>query len=529
MLEDEILERGAPAAQPEPAVRSARDKIRSLEELAAIAGEAQDGGRAVALCHGVFDLVHLGHVRHIEQARSHGDLLIVTITADAFVNKGPGRPIFPERMRAEMLAAMECVDYVGINHASSAETVLAAVRPNIYVKGADYENPEEDVTGKITSERDCVERLGGRIVFTHDITFSSSSLINRYLDVYDPPVRDFLDRLRDNGGLNSLLGLIERIAGFRVLVIGDTIIDEYQYVNTLGKSAKENIIATQFKDREVFIGGVCATANHLAGFCREVEVISTIGGHDSFEEEIRAHLKDNVTAHLVPVSGRPTTRKSRFVDPGYIRKLFEVYFMDDSPLPPDVRDRVDRTIAEKAAGFDLVIVNDFGHGLIARSTIEAISRNARFVAVNVQANAGNFGFNLVTKYPKADYVCIDAPEARLAVGEKFEDINHVISELLPERIDCDHFVVTHGKHGSYAYAREQGVVMVPAFTKTVVDTVGAGDAFFAITAPLVAAGGDMLQVATIGNAVGAIKVGIVGHRTSVDKVPVIKYLTALMK
>ncbi len=509
--------------------RTARDKIRTLEELKEIAEKLQAEGRSVALCHGVFDLVHLGHVRHVEEAGTYGDVLMVTLTADAYVNKGPGRPIFPERMRAEMMAAMACVDYVGINYTPTAETVLDTIRPNVYVKGADYENPEDDVTGKIAAERDCVERHGGRVVFTHDITFSSSSLINRYLDVYDPPVRDFLDRLRGEGGLDALLDLLDRIRNFRVLVIGDTIVDEYQYVNPLGKSAKENIIATQFKEREVFIGGACATANHIAGFCDEVELVSMIGDTDSYESEIRASFRDNVKAEIIQAPGRPTTRKCRFVDPGYLRKLFEVYFMDDTPLPKDIREHIDGMIAEKAADFDLVVINDFGHGLIAPSTIEALRRTARFIAVNAQANAGNFGFNLITKYAKADYVCIDAPEARLAVGEKFSDIRRIVSKSLPSRIDCDRFIVTHGKHGCYAYARGRDVVMVPAFTKTVVDTVGAGDAFFAVTAPLVAAGGDITHVATIGNAVGSIKVGIVGHRSAVDKVPVVKYLTALMK
>ena len=120
----------------------------------------------MALCHGVFDLVHLGHIRHIQAARNEGDVVMVTITADHYVNKGPGRPIFPENMRAEMLASLANVDWVGINHTSSAEPVLDTVRPDIYVKGSDYENPEDDITGKIKSERDAVERHGGRIVFT---------------------------------------------------------------------------------------------------------------------------------------------------------------------------------------------------------------------------------------------------------------------------------------------------------------------------------------------------------------------------
>ena len=132
-----------------PSLLEAHAKIKTIEELGEIARSAQAKGRTVALCHGVFDLVHLGHIRHIQAARNEGDVVMVTVTADLYVNKGPGRPIFPENMRAEMLASLAHVDWVGINHTSSAEPVLDTVRPDIYVKGSDYENPEDDITGKI--------------------------------------------------------------------------------------------------------------------------------------------------------------------------------------------------------------------------------------------------------------------------------------------------------------------------------------------------------------------------------------------
>src|SRR5580693_6393464 len=128
-------------ASPEARARAARDKVKTIEELGEIAASARTAGRAVVLAHGVFDLVHMGHVRHLEAAHREGDILIVTVTADAFVNKGPGRPIFPEMMRAEMLGALEYVDWVGVNHSPSAENVLEIVKPDVYVKGSDYENP----------------------------------------------------------------------------------------------------------------------------------------------------------------------------------------------------------------------------------------------------------------------------------------------------------------------------------------------------------------------------------------------------
>ncbi len=156
-----------------------RDKIKSVEELAELAAACRARGQTVVLCHGVFDLMHMGHVRHFEEARRHGQVLIVTVTADRYVNKGPGRPVFPATFRGEMLAAMENVDWVGVSNWPSAEGVIRLVKPDVYVKGSDYENPGDDLTGMIEAERQAVADHGGRIVFTDDITFSSSSLINQ--------------------------------------------------------------------------------------------------------------------------------------------------------------------------------------------------------------------------------------------------------------------------------------------------------------------------------------------------------------
>ena len=187
--------------------RTAQGKVEPVERLGEIAAGARAMGETVVLAHGVFDLVHMGHVRHLEAARREGTILMVTVTADTYVNKGPGRPIFPEAMRAEMLAALEYVDWVAVNHSPTAEPVLELIRPDVYVKGSDYENPEDDVTGKITAEQHLVEQHNGKIVFTKDITFSSSALINRYLNVYDPPLRDLLDRFR---GENAFSAMLER-------------------------------------------------------------------------------------------------------------------------------------------------------------------------------------------------------------------------------------------------------------------------------------------------------------------------------
>jgi rfaE bifunctional protein nucleotidyltransferase chain/domain len=504
-------------------------KLRSLAELGATAEMLRGRGQSVVLAHGTFDLLHLGHVKHLQAAAKEGDVLIVTVTADRFVNKGPGRPIFSEHMRAEMLSSLECVNYVGISDAPSSEAVLQAIRPNVYVKGSDYINSDDDVTGKIVAERKMVEKHGGRIAFTQDITFSSTSLINRHVDVFDPALREYLETQRSNGLLNAATEAVAKVKDLRVLLIGDTIIDEYQYVAPLGKSPKENMIATRFEDREMFAGGVIAAANHVAAFCKEVEVLTAIGGKHDCEDLIRASLKPNVKLWLARREGCPTTRKCRFVESGYLRKLFEVYVMDDAPLAGENESALVDMIRQKAAQADLVIVTDFGHGLVTPPVVQALATEARFLAINTQTNSANIGFNLVTKYPRADYICIDGPEARLAVADKHSDLGLVAGKLLPAKIACDNLIVTAGRQGCVTYNRLDGISRIPAFTKTVVDTVGAGDAFFVVSAPLVAAGAKVDVAGFVGNVAGAIKVGIVGHRTSLDKGTLLKYVQTLLK
>jgi len=507
-----------------------RDKILSMGALAVASAKAKSEGRKVVLCHGVFDLLHMGHIRHLETAKREGQVLIVTLTADVHVNKGPGRPVFTEQMRAEMLAAVEYVDFVGINEAPTAEPVLMSIKPDVYVKGSDYKNAEDDVTGKIISEREVVQKHGGKIVYTDDITFSSSTLINKYLNIYEPSLQEYLETMRAKGMLAQLTDNLDKIKNLKVLFVGDAIIDEYQYVQPMGKSAKENMIATLFEEREIFAGGVFAAANHVADFCDHVEVITSFGSYDSYEDLARDSLKASIKLQAIHRADAPTTRKCRFIDTGYsMRKLFEVYFMDDSPLVEEKESELNALIEAKIAAADVVIVTDFGHGLLSNSTVKLLIEKAKFLAVNTQSNSANNGYNLIGKYAKADYVCIDGNEARLAAHEKFADLDDVVNDHLPKIIDCPKMVVTKGKHGCIAYEQGEPLAKVPALTSTIVDTVGAGDAFFAVTAPLVAAGVPMDQVGFLGNAVGAMKVGIVGHRSSIEKIPLTKFLTALLK
>lgn len=514
---------------PQPAATiTTADKLKTVSDIALVADDLRRDGKRLALAHGVFDLLHMGHVRHLEEARSHGDILIVSITPDHLVNKGPGRPVFGEGMRAEMVAALACVDWVVINEAPTAEAIIESVKPDAYVKGPDYAQAADDVTGKIIAEQLQVEAHGGQIIFTDDITFSSSTLINRHLNPFDTSARAFIDIMRDDLQEKPLLDLLDRAANLRVLVVGEAIMDEYRYVQPMNKTPKENLVATLYQSAEVFAGGAVATANHAAALCDHVDLL-TIIGDDAHGASLEQRVKSNVRLNAVTRPNAPTVSKVRYVDAGEMRKIFEVYHMNDQPLAEAQRSEIDDFIRARGGDYDLIIVNDFGHGMIADSTVDTLITSAKFLAVNTQTNSGNFGFNLISKFPRADYVCIDTPEARLATHNKTGSIESLLTDRLAAMLPGAKIVVTQGKDGCLAFAADEPLCQIPAVADKIIDTVGAGDAFLAITAPLVAAGGEMRQVGFMGNIAGALKVGIIGHRHSLDKISMIKAVVAMLK
>lgn len=508
---------GSPISGGRPGSAS---KILTLEALADLVDDLRRSGKTVVQAHGTFDLLHPGHLKHLEAARRHGDVLVVTVTADAFVKKGPDRPVFNHGLRAEMLAALAVVDHVAVDPHADAVAALRLLRPQVYCKGQDYADAAADVTGKITLERQAVEAGGGALVFTDEATFSSTTLLNRHLDPYEPRLRAHLDGLRARDGRAVLLGLLDAIRDLSVLVVGDAIIDEYEWVVPLGKAGKEALVATRHQGRERFAGGALATASHAAAFCRRVELLTCVG------DDPPPDAPPGVAVTAMTRAGAPTTRKRRMVDPAGTRKLFEVYHIDDSPLPGPLQRAFDDSLAQRIGDFDVVIANDFGHGLIAASTVELLAARARFLAVNTQTNAANHGYNLVHKYPRADYVCLDAEEARLAAGDRRAPLEHVIGEL---RLRCDRTIVTRGAQGCLAHRRGEAVEDVPAVTRVAADTLGAGDAFLAVTAPLVAAGGALADAGFLGNIAGALKVSIVGHRRAIERADLIKSVTALLQ
>ena len=509
--------------------RNPQAKIKSLKELALILAKLRKSGKKIVHCHGCFDLLHPGHLKHFQAARNKGDVLVVTLTKDEYVNKGPGRPVFNHHLRAESIAALECVDYVAINEWPTAVETIKLLRPHFYVKGGDYFDRGKDLSGNIYEEEAAVKSVGGIVHFTDEVSFSSTSLINAFLSPYPQEAKAFLHGFKKKHPAHAVIERLKALSDLKVLVIGDVIIDEYHYCAGMGKSAKDDIIATKFLNDEIFAGGVLAAANHVAGFCKDVTLLTSIGTKNSYGSFIEGHLKPNIKRNFYLRKDVPTVVKRRFVEPAFLTKLFEICYLDDvTPMPEETEEKICAYLRSNLKRYDLVLVADFGHGLVTPKMIKLLSEKARFLAVNVQTNSANLGYNLITKLHRADLICIDEQELRLACHDKTSKLEHLVLDII-KRIHCDKAIITRGHKGSLVYAPREGFKETPVFSKDVVDRIGAGDAFFAVAAPSACKKNPMEVVGFIGNAVGAMKVMIVGHRSSVEPAQLYQYISALLK
>ncbi|MBS3964054.1 MAG: adenylyltransferase/cytidyltransferase family protein [Methylomonas sp.] len=502
-------------------------KIMTIAQLAQRAAELKTEGRTLALCHGTFDLLHIGHIRHLQAAARQADALLVSVTADEYVNKGPGRPVFNQYLRAENIAALACVDSVAINHAVTAVNVLDAVKPDLYVKGSDYKSTSDDLTGNIQHEKEAVERHGGKVFFTDELTSSSTRLLNEYFEVFSPEISAYLDEFKDRISANSLIERMKGLKDLNVLVVGEAIVDEYHYTSPLGQTGKGNVFAVKYNDYERFAGGAIAVANHVAEFTDNVTLLSGLGAAKSHENFIRTHLNPNIDPVFFFSQDRPTIVKRRYVDAD-IAKLFEVYFYNDAPLPEDINRKIVVWLDRHLRDFDVVIVPDFGNGFISGDMVAALSGKARFLAVNAQVNSGNRGYHLITRYPRANFLSMNVPELRLAVHDRSAAIEELAGQLA-NQLDADHIAITRGTKGALLLDQTRTQYKIPALSSTVVDRIGAGDAFLSV-AGLCLGGGLVPEMALFaGSVAAALDVQIVCNREPVRAVALFKYITTLLK
>jgi rfaE bifunctional protein kinase chain/domain/rfaE bifunctional protein nucleotidyltransferase chain/domain len=503
------------------------DKIIILDKLAEICKNEKEKGKKIVNCHGCFDLLHPGHILHFKAAKKYGDILIVTVTPDKFVKKGPGRPIFNEQLRMESIASLAVVDYVALNKWDTAINSLKLLKPDFYVKGKEYSDRSGDITGNILLEEKAVNEGGGEIKFTDEITFSSSKLINKHFNPLSNEAKDYLKSLKEKYNADDIVKQIENLKDLKVLVIGDAILDEYVFCKAIGRPEKAAVVSTKYLYRELYAGGSLAVANHIAGFVDKVKLITVLGEKDSKESYIKKKLKNNIEFNCFFRKDAPTIVKKRYLEDWNKTKLFEVSEINDDFISIGLERKIIDSLEKNINYVDMVIIADFGHGLLSQKINEKIVNISPFTAVNAQTNSANFGFNLISKYKKIDFICIDEKELRLPYGKKSGQIEALLKRLSKDT-GCKKINITLGSSGSLYYQNGKEY-FTPVFSQDIVDTVGAGDTVLSITSLLARKNINPEIIPFVGNAAGALAIKVMGNKESLNPVELFKFIDYMMK
>ena len=506
-----------------------KEKIKTLKDLQQIITDLKSKGKKIIHCHGIFDLLHIGHIKHFEEAKTFGDILVVTITPDEFVHKGPNRPAFTTALRLEALAALESIDFVSANKWPVAVDTIKIIQPDIYCKGPDYKDHKDDITGKIDEEEKAVKSVGGKIMYTADISFSSSSLLNKYGDVYNDSQKTFIKKMLNSQDFYEIKNKVNDLQKLKVLVVGETIIDQYIFCEALGKSGKEPVLVLRDLKMEQYAGGAAAIARHLSDFCKSVSLLSMLGEKREYEDFVLKSLHKNVKPYFIYKEGSPTITKKRYVDHISKSKNLGVYSLDDVQMNGENQNQLNTYLAELVPNHDLVIVSDYGHGFISQTTAEVISKYSIFTSLNAQINAANIGYHTINNYRNIDCVIINETELRHELRDQETDVE-LLMKTLANTLQVQILVVTQGDNGAILFGTEKNKFhYCPAFAAKVVDKIGSGDAMLALLSCSIKNGFDPELALFVGSLAAAQSVETIGNSTSVSKIQLLKTFSHAIK
>lgn len=472
-------------------------KVKTAKEIAELVG-ARPRDKRVIMCHGTFDIVHPGHVRHLLYAKSKSDVLIASLTADAHILKANFRPYVPQELRAFNLAALECVDYVVIDTEPTPLKNISIIQPDYFAKG--YEYGKDGLHPRTAEEKTAVESYGGELLFTPgDIVYSSSRIIE-----LEPPAiaTEKLMALLQGEGLtiDSLYDALKKLRDVRVHVVGDTIVDSYSHCAMIGGMTKTPTMSVRLDSRTDFVGGAGIVAKHLKAAGAQV-TFSTVLGVDAMAEFVLEDLK-KAGVECAPVIDRtrPTTNKNAIVAGGY--NLLKVDTVDNRSISSRIVEMLTEQICETKA--DIVVFSDFRHGLFNRDTIPALTAAIPQTAFRVADSQVASRWGNILEFEGFDLITPNEREARFALGDQDLVVRPLGLELF-KRARCKTLVLKLGERGLMTFRgvpkNDEDVrsfFTIDTFAENVRDAVGSGDALLAYAS---------LSLFTTGNAVIASVLG----------------------
>ena len=435
----------------------------------------------IAMCHGVFDLVHPGHIRHLSYAKTQADLLIVSITSDIHVHKDALRPYVPQQLRAENLAALEIVDYVVIDSEPTPLKNIENIKPDFFVKGYEYIDGKLDDKTKV--EIQTLKKYGGSFISTPgDFILSSSKIIKESQpDLSLIKIKSLLEGERLS--INKIRTFVDKFKNTPVFVLGDSIIDTYIQTDLIGNNAKTPTFSTRYIDETKYVGGAAIIAKHLSKAGAKVTFCSILG-NDKLGKYIKRDLKkNNISDETLELNFRPTTDKKYFIADNY--RLLKVDTVDNSPISQDIINKITNKIKRIKKG--ILIFADFRHGIFNKNSIPGFIKAINSGVFKVADSQVASRWGNILDFKNFDLITPNEKEARFSLADQDTTIRPLASRLYNEA-KCKNMILKLGEKGTITFRRKmkkndfRSFFVIDALEKHAIDPVGCGDALLSYAA-----------------------------------------------
>ena len=507
---------------------SAKKKYIEFKNLKKI--KQQHTKKKIILCHGVFDLLHVGHINYFKEAKNLGDILIVSVTSDKFVNKGPGRPAFTIINRIKFLQEINCINYVCVSSSKTAENIILNLKPNFYCKGEDYSSNQIKFDENLKKEITAVKSFGGKFKVIKQPSFSSSKIINdnSYQNL-DLKSKKFIEEIRKKYSSSQIHDEVIKISDKKILIIGETIVDNYITTDAVGKSGKEPVMVVKKKKQIKFLGGVGYIANLCSSFAKETKIISFLGEKEEEKNFVIKNLDKKVKHDFLFKKNSPTIIKTRYLDDYRKSKILGVYDLNDDLISKKEENNFSNILKKNIKKYDIIVVADYGHGIITKKIRKIINGSSKKLFLNTQINSFNRGYHTVYKYKKINSLIINESELRYELKDKHSTILN-LAKKLKKKISVDNIIVTKGKFGSILVnCKNWSSILCPAFSENTIDTVGAGDTFFALSALCIGSKIDSKLALLIGSLAASFSTNQIGNLSAFNFKILDKQLNHILK
>jgi rfaE bifunctional protein kinase chain/domain/rfaE bifunctional protein nucleotidyltransferase chain/domain len=500
-----------------------RRKVCLLDDLPGLAATHRAAGRRVVLCHGCFDVVHPGHLRYLQFARGQGDVLVVSLTGDDAIEKADGtRPHVPQELRAETLSALEVVDHVVIAEGSTAEAVIDGLRPDLYVKGKEYEHTSHE---GFLAEKSLVESFGGRVIYSSgEVVFSSSHLMEQLSGHLGEGRFGRAERLaaccrRWNVDRSLLSRMVTAgFAGTRVAVVGDAMLDRYILCDAGEVATDAPTLSLRPFDEAWYLGGAAVVAAHLASMGAHVHLVSA-AAEDEAGELLRDRLDQLDVQHTMYNVRQTLPVKTRYLVQS--QKVLKVDRSESCPLDSRIQRQLAARMHDLRHELDAVIYADFGCGTVSTSLLETLMPMLRPHVGTIAGDVSGPRRSLLA-YRDADLLTPTERELRGVMGEADQSLPTLAAELM-KTLGVPNLAVTMGQRGCVLFSPRDPqrhrwfearlrCEYLPALSHHAVDSLGAGDAFLAASTLALASGATLPQAGYVGSAASALAVEQAGNQ-----------------